>query len=69
MPPVFAGGKTITDAFALKAVHKSISTVGINYAGGGTTVGITYQEKAGTSAAGDNLNRIRFYGDFTNNHS
>ena len=51
----FAAGKTITDAFALKAVHKSISTVGINYAGGGTTVGITYQEKAGTSAAGDNL--------------
>jgi hypothetical protein len=47
--------KTITNAFALKAVHKSISTVGINYAGGGTSVGITYQEKAGTSAAGDNL--------------
>ena len=51
----FAGTKTITDVFALKAVHKSISTVGINYAGGGTSVGITYQEKAGTSAAGDNL--------------
>ena len=53
-----AGGataKTITDAFALKDVHKSISTVGISYAGGGTSVGITYQEKAGTSAAGDNL--------------
>jgi hypothetical protein len=48
-------GKSITDAFALKAVHKSISTVGISYAGGGTSVGITYQEKAGTSAAGDNL--------------
>jgi hypothetical protein len=48
-------GKGITDAFALKAVHKSISTVGLNYAGGGTSVGITYQEKAGTSAAGDNL--------------
>ena len=48
-------GATITEHFALKAVHKSISTVGINYAGGGTTVGITYQEKAGTSAAGDNL--------------
>jgi len=46
---------TITEAFALKAVHKSISTVGLNYAGGGTTVGITYQEKAGTSSAGDNL--------------
>ena len=52
---VYADNKSITDAFALKAVHKSISTVGINYAGGGTTVGITYQEKAGTSAAGDNL--------------
>ena len=51
----FEGGKDITDAFALKAVHKSISTVGINYAGGGTSVGITYQEKAGTSAGGDNL--------------
>ena len=41
--------------FALKAVHKSISTVGLNYAGGGTAVALTYQEKAGTSAAGDNL--------------
>jgi hypothetical protein len=50
-----AGTDSITDVFALKAVHKSISTVGLNYAGGGTTVGITYQEKAGTSAAGDNL--------------
>ncbi|MDC3092602.1 hypothetical protein OA410_01220 [Paracoccaceae bacterium] len=51
----YADGKTITDAFALKAVHKSISTVGLNYAGGGTSVALTYQEKAGTSAAGDNL--------------
>jgi hypothetical protein len=50
----FASG-TITEAFALKAVHKSISTVGLSYAGGGTSVGVTYQEKAGTSAAGDNL--------------
>jgi hypothetical protein len=50
-----AADKTITDAFALRAVHKSISTVGINYAGGGTSLGITYQEKAGTSSAGDNL--------------
>ncbi len=49
------GGATITEHFALKAVHKSISTVGLSYAGGGTSVGITYQEKAGTSAAGDNL--------------
>ena len=49
------GAKTITDVFALKAVHKSISTVGLSYAGGGTSLGITYQEKAGTSAAGDNL--------------
>jgi hypothetical protein len=46
---------SITDAFALKAVHKSISTVGLSYAGGGTSVGITYQEKASTSASGDNL--------------
>jgi hypothetical protein len=51
----FATNNTITEAFQLKAVHKSISTVGLNYAGGGTTVGITYQEKAGTSAGGDNL--------------
>ena len=51
----YVAGNSITTAFALKAVHKSISTVGINYAGGGTTVGITYQEKAGTSAGGDNL--------------
>ena len=51
----FQDGNTITEAFALKAVHKSISTVGISYAGGGTSVGITYHEKAGTSAAGDNL--------------
>ena len=46
---------TITEVLALKAVHKSISTVGLNYAGGGTSVALTYQEKAGTSAAGDNL--------------
>ena len=51
----YAGTNTITDVFALKAVHKSISTVGLSYASGGTSVGITYQEKAGTSAAGDNL--------------
>ena len=38
-----------------RAVHKSISTVGLNYAGGGTSVAVTYQEKAGTSAGGDNL--------------
>jgi hypothetical protein len=50
-----AGTDTITEVFALKAVHKSISTVGLNYAGGGTTVGVTYQEKAGTSSSGDNL--------------
>ena len=29
------GAKTITDVFALKAVNKSISTVGLIYAGGG----------------------------------
>jgi hypothetical protein len=51
----YAGTNTITEVFALKAVHKSISTVGLSYAGGGTSVGITYQEKAGTSASGDNL--------------
>jgi hypothetical protein len=51
----YAGTNTITEVFALKAVHKSISTVGLSYAGGGTSVGITYQEKASTSASGDNL--------------
>jgi hypothetical protein len=51
----YVTNKGINDALSLKAVHKSISTVGLNYAGGGTTVGITYQEKAGTSAGGDNL--------------
>jgi hypothetical protein len=51
----YVGTNTITETFALKAVHKSISTVGLNYAGGGTSLGITYQEKAGTSAGGDNL--------------
>jgi hypothetical protein len=51
----YAGTNTITEVFALKAVHKSISTVGLSYAGGGTSVGITYQEKAGTSSSGDNL--------------
>ncbi len=51
----YADNNSITNALALKAVHKSISTVGLNYAGGGTSVALTYQEKAGTSASGDNL--------------
>jgi hypothetical protein len=38
-----------------RSVHKSISTVGLTYAGGGTSVTVEYQEKAGTSATGDNL--------------
>jgi len=38
-----------------RTVHKSISTVGLTYAGGGTSVGVTYQEKAGTSSTGDNM--------------
>jgi len=42
-------------AMQARAVHKSISSVGLSYAGGGTSVSVTYQEKAGTSAAGDNL--------------
>ena len=29
----------------------------LSYAGGGTSVAVTYQEKAGTSATGDNLDR------------
>ena len=51
----FSGTNTITETFALDAVHKSISTVGLNYSGGGTTFGIEYREKASTSASGDNL--------------
>ena len=31
------------------------STVGLTYAGGGTSLGVTYHEKAGTSSSGDNL--------------
>jgi len=45
----------LSEVLLTRAVHKSISTVGLNYAGGGTSVAVTYQEKAGTSAAGDNL--------------
>jgi len=46
---------SIGTVMQVRTVHKSISTVGLSYAGGGTTVGITYQEKAGTSATGDNM--------------
>ena len=46
---------SLGDALTSAAVHKSISTVGLNYAGGGTSVGVTYYEKASTSASGDNL--------------
>ena len=49
------GTTSLGDALQAAAVHKSISTVGLTYAGGGTSVGVTYYEKAGTSAAGDNL--------------
>jgi len=47
--------KSIGDILQARTVHKSISTVGLTYAGGGTSVAVTYQEKAGTSATGDNL--------------
>ena len=46
---------TLGAVLLTRAVHKSISSVGLNYAGGGTSVSVTYQEKAGTSATGDNL--------------
>jgi len=46
---------SVGTALQARAVHKSISSVGLSYAGGGTSVAVTYQEKAGTSAAGDNL--------------
>jgi hypothetical protein len=51
----YNGTGTIGDALQARAVHKSISTVGLSYAGGGTSLGVTYYEKAGTSATGDNL--------------
>ena len=51
----YADNMDIEDALQARAVHKSISTVGLSYAGGGTSVAVTYQEKAGTSATGDNL--------------
>ena len=50
-----AAADSIGTILQKRAVHKSISTVGLSYAGGGTTVGVTYYEKAGTSATGDNL--------------
>jgi len=46
---------SVGTAMQARAVHKSISSVGLSYAGGGTSVAVTYQEKAGTSATGDNL--------------
>ena len=51
----YNGTSTIGDALQARSVHKSISTVGLSYAGGGTSLGVTYYEKAGTSATGDNL--------------
>jgi len=48
-------GASIGSILQARAVHKSISSVGLSYAGAGTTVAVTYQEKAGTSATGDNL--------------
>jgi len=46
---------SVGTAMQARAVHKSISSVGLTYAGGGTSVSVNYQEKAGTSATGDNL--------------
>ena len=50
-----ADADSIGTVLLKRAVHKSISSVGLSYAGGGTSVAVTYQEKAGTSATGDNL--------------
>jgi hypothetical protein len=50
-----AAADSIGTVLQVNAVHKSISTVGLSYAGGGTTFGITYYEKAGTSSSGDNM--------------
>jgi len=49
------GTTSLGDALQSASVHKSISTVGLTYAGGGTSLGVTYYEKASTSATGDNL--------------
>ena len=46
---------SLGNALASASVHKSISTVGLTYAGGGTSLGVTYHEKASTSSGGDNL--------------
>lgn len=54
-PWAVAAGASIGSIMQARAVHKSISSVGLSYAGGGTSVAVTYQEKAGTSATGDNL--------------
>ena len=54
-PWATAAGASIGSILQARAVHKSISSVGLSYAGGGTSVAVTYQEKAGTSATGDNL--------------
>jgi hypothetical protein len=50
-----AGADSIGTILQARAVHKSISTVGLSYAGGGNTVSVSYREKAGTSSVGDNL--------------
>ena len=50
-----SGTNSIGTILQQRAVHKSISTVGLSYAGAGSSVAVTYQEKAGTSATGDNL--------------
>jgi hypothetical protein len=50
-----AAADSIGTILQARAVHKSISTVGLTYAGGGNTVSVSYREKAGTSSTGDNL--------------
>ena len=50
-----AAADSIGTILQKRAVHKSISTVGLSYEGGGTKVSVNYHEKAGTSATGDNL--------------
>ena len=51
----YSTATSLGDALQSASVHKSISTVGLTYAGGGTSLGVTYHEKAGTSSSGDNL--------------
>ena len=54
-PWATAAGASIGSILQARAVHKSISSVGLSYAGGGTSVAVTYQRKLEQVQLGDNL--------------